>query len=140
MLAASPGGHVNAPSARKIQPLQDSPNQDCVDGMQQDVNEVVTEWFQPPEHPLNAERAVNQREMLRLGVRGKPDLPPAIGGREQGVFRHILVVLPDKTGPQSGQVGQQYQSQEQDGRQGGAARPPRPRIWGSAGAQCASTR
>src|SRR5205823_6262616 len=65
--------------------------------MKQNVDPVITRRIQAPEGVFDTKYRIDEREVLRWRIKGKPDAPQAIRGGEQFVLRVVPVVIPNKT-------------------------------------------
>ena len=54
---------------------------------------------------FEAEACVNQREVLRWRIEGKPDAFKAVGCGQEFIFGDVFVVIPNETGAPGGGVG-----------------------------------
>ncbi len=119
------------PRTRKLEACEQAPDEQRVDGLQEDVHQVVAEGLEAKEGVLEAKRAVDHRDVLGGCVHGEPDPPQPVGCRKQRVGGHVVVVVPDEARFQRGGVGGHGHADQQQGEQSDSQQ--RPLVQGLAG-------
>ncbi len=84
------------PGTSNGQATEHLPHEQHVDSMQEDVDDMVSNWVQAPQSMLDAECRIDQREVLRRRIQREPHAPKPIGVREELVLEQVNIVVPDK--------------------------------------------
>src|SRR5437867_3410220 len=58
---------------------------------------MVAGGIKSPQRPFNPKGGIDEWEILRRGIKGKPNAPQTVGGGQQLIVRQIRVVVPNET-------------------------------------------
>src|SRR5664279_129207 len=90
------------PRTGNAQTHQQTPDEKRVRNVQSKIYDVIPERIETPEHVLNPECRINQREILRRCIERKPDALQSVRGRQERVARQIHVIVPNESAVQGG--------------------------------------
>ena len=93
---------------------QDSPQQDRIGGVQEDVVEVVAEGLQLPERILDPETRIHEWVVLRGRTGLEPERIQAIEGAQRHVLGDVRIVVPDEARLGRGKIGGQRDPQQDE--------------------------
>jgi len=84
---------------------KDAPEQCGIERVEADVDQGVAYGVQSPRVLLGPERGEDQRIVLGRRTGREPDAPQAAQVRQGGIVRDVLIVIPDKTAEDRGDIG-----------------------------------
>ena len=114
------------PCSGQCQAPADHPDEDCVEAVQEHIDEMVGEGLDPPEVMVEPEAREGERVVLRHGAGFEPDAPEPIERPQRRVGRDVRVVVPDEAGVERGKV--RRHDEEPEGQRGGAAGDRAPTV------------
>src|SRR4051812_34836144 len=105
--------------AGDFQAPQNSPEQDRVERMEENIGDMIAGGIHSPSAPFQPKGSRGKRKVIGL-IRVEPDLRQSVGGVDERIFRQHDVVVPKKLSMQRWKINRE--AERNDGESAGQER------------------